>query len=120
MKGRGGGVVKKIFKKKVVYLKNNLYIKVMKIKVIKLEDLKEGMELVGVKNVYYVDRDSMEGGLMLEEELKEELSLIIGVGRKYKVSIEDGEVFLIDENGEYNEGWYNVENMLKKRVFEII
>jgi len=56
----------------------------------------------------------------LEEEMMEELSLLIEFGKKYKVSIEDEEVFLIDENEEYNEGWYNVEEMLKKKVFEII
>lgn len=89
-------------------------------KEIKLEDLKNGMGLVGVKNVYYVSKGNLEEGIMLEEELKDELSLLIEVGRKFEVSVEDGEVFLIDENGEYNEGWYSVENMLKKNVFEII
>ncbi len=89
-------------------------------KEIKLEDLKNGMELRSVKNVYYVDRDSLDDGLVLEEELKEELSLVIELGKKYKVSIEDEEVFLIDEDEEYNEGWYDVEEMLKKKVFEII
>ena len=88
--------------------------------IIKLEDLKNGMELRSVKNVYYVSKGNLDEGIMLEEELKGELSLIIEVGKKYKVSIEDGEVFLIDENEEYNEGWYGVEDMLKKGVFEII
>jgi hypothetical protein len=89
-------------------------------KEIKLEDLKNGMELRSVKNVYYVSRGNLDEGIMLEEELKNELSLVIELGKKYKVSIEDEEVFLIDESEEYNEGWYNVEEMLKKKVFEII
>jgi len=89
-------------------------------KEIKLEDLKNGMELRSVKNVYYVSKGNLDEGIMLEEELKNELSLVIEFGKKYKVSIEDEEVFLIDENEEYNEGWYNVEEMLKKNVFEII
>ena len=89
-------------------------------KEIKLEDLKNGMELRSVKNVYYVSKGNLDEGVMLEEELKEELSLLVELGKKYKVSIEDEEVFLIDENEEYNEGWYNVEEMLKKGVFEII
>jgi hypothetical protein len=89
-------------------------------KEIKLEDLKNGMELRSVKNVYYVSRGNLDEGIMLEEELKNELSLVIELGKKYRVSIEDEEVFLIDENEEYNEGWYNVEEMLKKKVFEII
>ena len=95
------------------------YIKVMK-KEIKLEDLKNGMELRSVKNVYYVSKGNLDEGIMLEEELKNELSLVIELGKKYKVSIEDEEVFLIDENEEYNEGWYDVEEMLEKGVFEII
>ena len=73
-----------------------------------------------MKNVYYVSKGNLDEGVMLEEELKEELSLLIELGKKYRVSIEDEEVFLIDENEEYNEGWYNVEEMLKKNVFEII
>jgi hypothetical protein len=89
-------------------------------KEVKLEDLKNGMELRSVKNVYYVSKGNLDEGVMLEEELKEELSLLIELGKKYRVSIEDEEVFLIDENEEYNEGWYNVEEMLKKNVFEII
>jgi hypothetical protein len=89
-------------------------------KEIKLEDLKNGMELRSVKNVYYVSKGNLDEGIMLEEELKNELSLLIELGKKYRVSIEDEEVFLIDENEEYNEGWYNVEEMLKKKVFEII
>ena len=89
-------------------------------KEIKLEDLKNGIELRSVKNVYYVSKGNLDEGIMLEEELKNELSLVIELGKKYKVSIEDGEVFLIDENEEYNEGWYGVEEMLKKKVFEII
>ncbi len=89
-------------------------------KEIKLEDLKNGMELRSVKNVYYVSKGNLDEGIMLEEELKDELSLVIELGKKYKVSIEDEEVFLIDESEEYNEGWYNVEEMLKKKVFEII
>ena len=95
------------------------YIKDMK-KEIKLEDLKNGIELRSVKNVYYVSKGNLDEGIMLEEELKDELSLVIEFGKRYKVSIEDEEVFLIDENEEYNEGWYNVEEMLKKNVFEII
>ncbi len=89
-------------------------------KEIKLEDLKNGMELRSVKNVYYISKGNLDEGVMLEEEMMEELSLLIEFGKKYKVSIEDEEVFLIDENEEYNEGWYNVEEMLKKKVFEII
>ena len=89
-------------------------------KEIKLEDLKNGMKLRSLKRVYYVSKDSLDEGLMLWEELVDNVSLVIRRGKEYRVSIEEEEVFLIDENEEYNEGWYNVEEMLKKGVFEII
>ena len=57
---------------------------------------------------------------MLWEELVDCVSCLIEKDYLYKVSIEDGEVFLIDLYGEYNEGFYNVEEMLKKNVFEIV
>ncbi len=41
----------------------------MEKKVIKLEDLNEGMKLRSLKNVCYVDEMSLEDGLLLEEEL---------------------------------------------------
>ena len=44
-------------------------------KEIKLEDLKNGIELRSVKNVYYVSKGNLDEGIMLEEELKDELSL---------------------------------------------
>jgi hypothetical protein len=92
----------------------------MEKKVVKLEDLKDGMYLKSLKRVYYVNRDSIEEGVMLWEELVDCVSCLIEIDYLYKVSIEDGEVFLIDLYGEYNEGFYNVEEMLKKGVFEII
>ena len=96
------------------------YIKDMEKKVIRLEDLKDGMCLRSLKRVYYVSRDSIEEGVMLWEELVDCVSCLIEKDYLYKVSIEDGEVFLIDLYGEYNEGFYNVEEMLKKNVFEIV
>ena len=92
----------------------------MEKKVIRLEDLKEGMCLRSLKRVYYVSRDNIEEGVMLWEELVDCVSCLIEKDYLYKVSIEDGEVFLIDLYGEYNEGFYNVEEMLKKNVFEIV
>ena len=96
------------------------YIKDMEKKVIRLEDLKDGMCLRSLKRVYYVSRDNIEEGVMLWEELVDCVSCLIEKDYLYKVSIEDGEVFLIDLYGEYNEGFYNVEEMLKKNVFEIV
>jgi hypothetical protein len=77
--------------------------------------------LRSLKRVYYVSKDSLDEELMLWEELVDNVSCVINIGEIKEVLIEDGEVFLIDEVlGESNEGWYNVEEMLKKKVFEII
>jgi hypothetical protein len=92
----------------------------MEKKVIKLKDLKSGMRLRSVKNVYYINRDNLEEGLMLEEELRSSLGWIIEIGKEWGVLIEDGEVFLIDENEESNEGFFDIDRMLEKGVFEII
>ena len=95
------------------------YIKDMEKKVIKLEDLKEGMKLRSVKSVCYVDEMSLEDGLLLEEELFERVNWII----KKDCIWEVGE----DEDGKYvksgwcsNDGWFDLEEVLEKGVFEII
>ena len=53
----------------------------MEKKVIKLEDLKEGMKLRSVKNLYYVSKDNLEEGLMLWDELVDSVCLMIMEGR---------------------------------------
>ena len=76
----------------------------MEKKVIKLEDLKEGMKLRSLKNVCYVDEMSLEDGLLLEEELFERVNWVIKkdvylvsyydtgkISKKYKITLENGE-----------------------------
>ena len=55
------------------------YIKDMEKKVIKLEDLKEGMKLRSVKNVCYVDEVGLDDGVLLEEELFDKVSWVIKI-----------------------------------------
>ena len=51
----------------------------MEKKVIKLEDLKEGMKLRSVKNVCYVDEVGLDDGVLLEEELFDKVSWVIKI-----------------------------------------
>lgn len=91
----------------------------MEKKVIKLEDLKEGMKLRGVKNLYYVSRDNLDEGLMLESELFDNVCLMIEKGSIWEVG-KDGDELYVVFDGESNEGFFDLEDVLRKEVFEII
>ena len=95
------------------------YIKDMEKKVIKLEDLKEGMKLRSLKNVCYVDEMSLEDGLLLEEELFERVSWVIKKDCIWEVGVDGDEVYVVYD-GESNEGWFDLEEVLEKEVFEIV
>ena len=91
----------------------------MEKKVIKLEDLKEGMKLRSLKNVCYVDEVSLDDGLLLEEELFEMINWVIKKNCIWEVGVDEGEVYVIYD-GESNEGWFDLEEVLEKGVFEIV
>ena len=91
----------------------------MEKKVVKLEDLKEGMKLRGVKNLYYVSRDNLDEGLMLESELFDNVCLMIEKGSIWEVG-KDGDELYVVFDGESNEGFFDLEDVLRKEVFEII
>ena len=91
----------------------------MEKKVIKLEDLKEGMKLRGVKNLYYVSMDNLDEGLMLESELFDSVCLMIEKGSIWEVG-KDGDELYVVFDGESNEGFFDLEDVLEKGVFEII
>ena len=91
----------------------------MEKKVIKLEDLKEGMKLRGVKNLYYVSRDNLDEGLMLESELFDNVCLMIEKGSIWEVGKDEDELYVVFD-GESNEGFFDLEDVLRKEVFEII
>ena len=86
----------------------------------RIEDLKEGMKLKSIKNAFYVDKSCLENGLMLEEDLMGNLVKVIGEGEIRIVRMDEEGVYLIDESGECNEGWFELKDMLNKGVFEII
>ena len=91
----------------------------MEKKVIKLEDLKEGMKLRGVKNLYYVSMDNLDEGLMLESELFDNVCLMIEKGSIWEVG-KDGDELYVVFDGESNEGFFDLEYVLKREVFEIV
>ena len=91
----------------------------MEKKVIKLEDLKEGMKLRSLKNVCYVDEVSLDDGVLLEEELFERVSWVIKKDCIWEVGVDGDEVYVVFDE-ESNEGWFDLEDVLEKGVFEII
>ena len=91
----------------------------MEKKVIKLEDLKEGMKLRSFKNVCYVDEVGLDDGLLLEEELFDRVSWVIKKDCIWEVGVDGDEVYVVFDE-ESNEGWFDLEDVLKKGVFEIV
>ena len=91
----------------------------MEKKVIKLEDLKEGMKLRSLKNVCYVDEVSLDDGLLLEEELFERVNWVIKKDCIWEVGVDGDEVYVVFDE-ESNEGWFDLEDVLEKGVFEIV
>jgi hypothetical protein len=83
----------------------------------KIKDLKKGMKLRSVKNVYYINFFRMNE-VVLEEDL--DRCLIIEKGSIREVVEEDNELYLMDEDGELNEGFFDLKDMLDKKVFEIV
>ena len=95
------------------------YIKDMEKKVIRLEDLKEGMKLRGIKNLYYVSKGNLEEGLMLWDELVDNVCLMIMEGSIWEVGKDEEELYVVYD-GESNEGFFDLEDVLEKGVFEIV
>ena len=91
----------------------------MEKKVIKLEDLKEGMKLRSLKNVCYVDEVGLDDGVLLEEELFDRVSWVIKKDCIWEVGVDGDEVDVVFDE-ESNEGWFDLEDVLEKGVFEIV
>lgn len=90
----------------------------------KIEDLKDGMVLVGVKDVYCVREGWSYYNVIREkgeEEVLKEFLKVVKIGGKYRVFVdEDGDVYLEDEDGIGNEGRYVVGELIgEDSVFEI-
>jgi hypothetical protein len=91
----------------------------------KLETLEIGTKLKVVKDIYYVsDGRSIDSEYLTKEELFEQVSHLCVIGDIWEVIEDDGEKWLQCVSGEWkdetNEGWFEVEDMIEKDVFEII
>lgn len=91
----------------------------------KLETLELGTKLIVVKDIYYITEDSMdECSFMTKEELFDQLSHLCVVGDVWGVIEDDGGKWLQciagQWEGEYNDGWFDADDMLDKGAFEII
>ncbi len=91
----------------------------------KLETLELGTKLIVVKDIYYITEDSMdECSFMTKEELFDQLSHLCVVGDVWGVIEDDGGKWLQciagQWEGEYNDGWFDADDILNKGAFKII
>ena len=91
----------------------------------KLETLEIGTKLKVVKDIYYViDGRMLDGECLTKEELFDQVSHLCVVGDIWEVIEDNGGKWLqcITGNfeGEYNDGWFDADDMLNKGAFEII
>ena len=91
----------------------------------KLETLEIGTKLKVVKDIYFViDGRMLDGECLTKEELFDQVSHLCVVGDIWEVIEDNGGKWLqcITGNfeGEYNDGWFDADDMLNKGAFEII
>lgn len=91
----------------------------------KLETLETGTKLKVVKDIYYITEDSIdECSFMTKEELFDQLTHLCIIGDIWEVVEEDDEKILQCTLGEwkdeYNDGWFDADEMIEKGVFEVI
>ena len=90
----------------------------------KTKDLKIGTKLKCIKNIYYIPEDSIcECDFLTLEELENSISKVCVEGDIYEKTENDDDSFLCISGsweGEYNEGWFDMQEMIDKGVFELI
>ena len=91
----------------------------------KLETLEIGTRLKVIKDIYYITEDSMsECSFLTKEELFDQIAHLCVVGDVWGVIEDDGEKWLQciagKWEGEFNDGWFDADEMLDKGAFEII
>ena len=85
-------------------------------------NLEIGTKLKVIKDIYYIVEDSLdECSYLTKEELFESVSHLL-VKDDVWVVIEDNVVECIEGSwiNEYNDGWFDFEEMYNKGVFEVI
>ena len=89
-----------------------------------LEELEVGTKLKVVKDIYYVsDGGSLDGEFMTKEELFNEVTHVLVEGEIWEVvEIDEFGTWLECKEGKWqgesNDGWFDVEDMINKGVFE--
>ena len=91
----------------------------------KLETLENGTKLKVTKDIYCIPEDSFsEGDFLTHEELMDSFCKVLVKDDVYEVVEEDGDKFILcvegSWDGELNDGWFDVDDMLDKGAFEII
>ena len=91
----------------------------------KLETLEIGTKLKVIKDIYYVsDGRMLDGECLTKEELFDQVSHLCVDGDIWGVIEDDGEKWLQciagQWEGEYNDGWFDADDMLDKGAFEIM
>ena len=85
-------------------------------------NLEIGTKLKVIKDIYYIVEDSLdECSYLTKEELFESVSHLL-VKDDVWVVVEDNVVECIEGSwiNEYNDGWFEFEEMYNKGVFEVI
>ena len=85
-------------------------------------NLEIGTKLKVIKDIYYIIEDSIEEcSYLTKEELFESVSHLL-VKDDVWVVVEDNMVECIEGSwkDEYNDGWFDFEEMYNKGVFEVI
>jgi hypothetical protein len=91
----------------------------------KLETLEIGTRLKVIKDIYYITEDSMEEcSFLTKDELFDQISHLCVVGDIWGVIEDDGQKWLQciagEWESEFNDGWFDADDMFDKGVFEII
>jgi hypothetical protein len=91
----------------------------------KLETLEIGTKLKVVKDIYYICEDSMEEcSYLTKEELFATLTHMCVLNDIYEVIEDEGEKCIQciagEWEGETNDGWFEVDDMIEKGAFEIL
>ena len=90
-----------------------------------LETLEIGTELKVVKDIYYIsDGHSLDDEFMTREELEEQVAHVCVKDDIYEVVKDEYGTWLECKvgkwQGESNDGWFDVDDMFNKGVFEVI
>jgi hypothetical protein len=91
----------------------------------KLKTLENGTKLKVTKDIYYiVEGDIDECEFMTYEELMHGITKVLVKDDVYEVIEEDGDKFILciegSWEGDTNDGWFDVDDMLDKGALEII